>query len=127
MSELFFLGDRLFMGIITIVAVLMFVLSFINIRVILTRQVGDGIYRNISRVKELGLLALIIGILASTIDMIAAFDAIKAAGDVSMSLMAAGLKLTLIAPVYGLIIYSLSLLIAIGLHWKVTKLGAEVS
>ena len=127
MIEFFFIGDRLFMGIITIVAVLMFVLSFINVRIILAGETSGSIYRKISGVKELGLLALIIGILASAIDMIAAFDAIRVAGDISMSLLAAGLRITLVAPVYGLIIYALSLLIVMGLRWKVAKLAADLS
>lgn len=124
MLELFYSGERLFMGLITISALVMLVLSGLGLRAILTNQTEDHVHSKIRWIREVGLFALIMGLLASTLDLVAAFSAIEAAGDVSMSLLAAGLKLTLITTVYGLIIYGLSFLISISLSWKVTRMVA---
>ena len=58
----------------------------------------------ISLVSEMSLLGLVLGVLASVIGMIEAFDAIEAAGDISPSLVAGGIKVALITTVGGLIV-----------------------
>ncbi len=121
MLELFFSGSKLFMGIQTIVAVIMIVLSVYSAKNVLANQVNENSQRKISLIKEVGLFALIIGIFASALDLTSAFQAIEMAGDVSPSLLAAGLKLTFIPTIYGLMIYSLSLLIYFVLRAQANK------
>jgi len=125
MLELFFLGSKLFMGIQTIAAVVMIILSIISAKAVLSNQLNEGSPRKISLIKEVGLFTLIIGLLASAIDLMGAFQAIEMAGDVSPSLLAAGLKITFITPTYGLLIYALSLLIYFVLSAKVNKVTTE--
>ena len=125
MLELFFLGGKLVMGVQTIAAVVMIVLSIIGAKTVLSNQVNADSPRKTSLIKEVGLFALIIGLLASAIDLMSALQAIEMAGDVSPSLLAGGLKIAFITPVYGLIIYALSLLIYFVLSAKINKLTAE--
>ena len=63
-----------------------------------------------------GSLSFIIGILFQAYGFFIALGAIADAGDIAMSLMARGLYLSLIAPVFGLIILLLSLI-----SWGVLK------
>uniref|UniRef100_UPI0040485214 MotA/TolQ/ExbB proton channel family protein n=1 Tax=Roseivirga sp. TaxID=1964215 RepID=UPI0040485214 len=124
MLELFFLGSKLLMGILTVVVTAMIIQSVVSIRTIMANQVNEKTPQKIRLVREIGLFAFMVGILASAIDLMGAFSAIEMAGDVSPSLLAAGLKFTLIAPVYGLMIYVLSLIIWFALNWKVNKMIA---
>ncbi len=64
-------------------------------------------------VKEIGLMALITGILGTLIGMQQACDAIQRAGDISLGIMAGGMKVALITVVYGGLIYFASLIIRI--------------
>tara|TARA_R110001599_G_scaffold322540_1_gene533629 strand:- start:12986 stop:13363 length:378 start_codon:yes stop_codon:yes gene_type:complete len=125
MLELFFLGSKLFMGIQTTVAVIMIVMSVFSAKNVLANQVNENSHRKISLIKEVGLFALIIGILASALDLTGAFQAIEAAGDVSPAVLAGGLKLTFIPTIYGLMIYALSLLIHFVLRAQANKAPAE--
>lgn len=121
MLELFFNGSRLFMGIISIAGVIMLILSVINVKGVLSKSRGQESLKNIKRIREIGLFALIVGVLASIIDLMGLFQAIEMAGEASISILGAGLKLTFITTLYGLIIYALSLLITMGLRWGVSK------
>ena len=125
MLELFFLGSKLFMGIQTIIAVIMIVLSVFSAKAVLANQVNENSQRKISLIKEVGLFAFIIGLLASALDLMGALQAIEAAGDISPSLLAAGLKITFITPTYGLMIYTLSLLIYFALRAQANKATPE--
>ena len=125
MLELFFLGSKLFMGIQTIIAVIMIVLSVLSAKAVLANQVNENSQRKISLIKEVGLFAFIIGLLASALDLMGALQAIEAAGDISPSLLAAGLKITFITPTYGLMIYTLSLLIYFALRALANKATPE--
>ena len=62
-------------------------------------------------VREIGLLALSVGILGQIIGLYSAFQAIEQAGGVSQEMMAGGLKVSSITTAYGLIIYILSLVL----------------
>ncbi|MCE7994601.1 MAG: MotA/TolQ/ExbB proton channel family protein [Roseivirga sp.] len=124
MLEIFYSGERLFMGIITISALAMLTLAVLCLRALLMGQISDQLVTKIGRIREIGLFALVIGLFASTLDLVAAFSAIQMAGDITMSLLAAGLKLTMISTVYGLMVYGLAVLISMLLNWRVSRLAA---
>ena len=72
-------------------------------------------------------LAPMLGFMGTVIGMIGAFDAIEAAGDISPSLVAGGIKVALLTTVFGLIVaiilqtfynYILSKLIQLLIRWK---------
>jgi biopolymer transport protein ExbB/TolQ len=57
-----------------------------------------------SVVLQLGILAFFLGILSQAMGLMQAFQVIQQVGDVSPALLAGGLYVSLIAPVWGLII-----------------------
>ena len=60
--------------------------------------------RNISWISLFIALAPMLGFMGTVIGMIGAFDAIEAAGDISPSLVAGGIKVALLTTVFGLIV-----------------------
>ena len=64
-------------------------------------------------VKEIGLAALVVGIFSTMLGLVYALDAIQQAGDVAQSVVAGGLKVCLICPMYGMIVYFISLVIRV--------------
>lgn len=70
----------------------------------------------LSYILLFGSLAAVIGFLGQGIGLFQAMEAIHMAGDISPALMAGGFKVSLIAPIYGILIFILSLLL-----WGVLK------
>ena len=64
-------------------------------------------------VKEIGKIALVVGVVSILIDFYAVAGAISVAGDISQSVIWGGLRVALISPIYGFIIYLVSLVIRI--------------
>lgn len=64
-------------------------------------------------VKEIGLIALMTGILGTVLGMMGAAESIHAAGDVSQGLLWMGIRIALITTLYGMVIYIASLVIRI--------------
>ena len=62
-------------------------------------------------VKEIGLLAMITGIVYTLLGYSQALGVVQQAGDISLSLLAGGLRVGCIPFIYGLLIYILSLVI----------------
>ncbi len=93
MLDLFYQGGPLFMSILTIL-LLAVIISF---------------WKFPSWTKEIGLLALTMGILGQVIGLYSAFKGIEQMGEVSQQMMAGGLKVSSITTIYGLIIYIVSI------------------
>lgn len=95
MLDLFYAGGTLFMTLLTIllIGVIVCFWKFPN------------------WVKEIGLLALSIGILGQIIGLYGAFKAIELSGEVSQQIMTGGLKVSSITTIYGVLIYILSLIL----------------
>ena len=66
-----------------------------------------------SRVKELGAIALVIGFIALMAGLYQMFDVLQKIGDVSPAVICGGLKVTMIAPIWGCIVYIISLIVRI--------------
>ena len=96
MLDYFMMGGPLFMGILTLILLLM-----------MYAAVRNGC------VKELGLLALAVGFMGQLLGLFAAFEGIEQMGGVSQAMLAGGLKVSSITSIYGLFIYIVSLLIQI--------------
>lgn len=96
MLDYFIMGGPLFMGILTLILLLM-------------------IYGAVRKryVKELGLLALAVGFMGQLLGLFGAFEGIEQMGGVSQPILAGGLKVSSITSVYGLLIYIVSLVIQI--------------
>ena len=92
MLDFFYQGGTLFMSILTLL-LLCVVISF---------------WKFPSWTREVGLLALTIGILGQVLGLYSAFKGIEEVGQVSQQMMAGGLKVSSITTIYGLISYILS-------------------
>ena len=66
-------------------------------------QMGQ-LEKNVSWISLFIALAPMLGFMGTVIGMIGAFDAIEAAGDISPSLVAGGIKVALLTTVFGLIV-----------------------
>ncbi len=114
MIELFQMGGMLFMSILTIelgVVVFFIAKSIINNE------------NNTSKIKSAGLLAAITGILGQLIGLFDAFEAIQHVGTVSPAVLAAGLKVSMITTMYGIIIYLIAVLASLILKVRLTENG----
>ena len=114
MLNLFYEGGPLFMGILTIVLILVIVQS---IRIFTINSDEQGLLKNQSLLKGIGLLALVIGILGQLIGLFDAFSAIQQMGQVPPAMLAGGLKVSLITTLYGLIIFIIAQLLWLATHY----------
>lgn len=97
MLDLFYQGGMLFMTMLTVL-LLGVIVSF---------------WKFPKWTKEIGLLALSIGILGQIIGLYSAFKGIEQMGEVSQQMMAGGLKVSSITTIYGLLIYILSIILGL--------------
>ena len=61
--------------------------------------------KTITLVSSISLFVLVWGFLGQMIGLITAFDAIQAMGDVSPSILAGGLKVAILSPLFGMIVF----------------------
>lgn len=66
-----------------------------------------------SRVKELGIAALVLGIVSWAVGMYQAMSVLQINGDISPSVLLGGAKVALIAPIWGCIVFIISLIVRI--------------
>jgi len=69
-------------------------------------------------------LAPMLGFMGTVIGMIGAFDAIEAAGDISPSLVAGGIKVALLTTVFGLIV---AIILQVFYNYLVSKIDSIVN
>ena len=114
MFDLFYMGGPLFMGLLTLL--LLFVI-IISVRTFMQKAESADLdevrVKSIHLIKSIGLLSLVLGMLGFLLGMYAAMSHIESSGGVSSGVLAGGLKVALITPTYGLIIYGISHLISI--------------
>ena len=73
--------------------------------------------KTISLISSVGLFTVAWGVLGQTIGLVQAFDAVEAAGGMSMSIIAGGLKISLITTIFGVLTFLVSRLGIIVLIW----------
>lgn len=61
--------------------------------------------KTITLVSSISLFVLVWGFLGQMLGLISAFDAIQAMGDVSPSILAGGLKVAILSPLFGMIVF----------------------
>jgi len=109
MLNFFFEGGILFMTLISLAGLTALGLT---IKVFMDRFSGKpSIKYTPNSIVVAGSLAFMLGILAQAIGIYQALIAIQAAGDVSPALIFGGFKVSLIAPLYGLFIFVITLII----------------
>uniref|UniRef100_UPI003217C165 MotA/TolQ/ExbB proton channel family protein n=1 Tax=uncultured Draconibacterium sp. TaxID=1573823 RepID=UPI003217C165 len=96
-------------------------IAFIVIIALFVRGViikGDK-YKTIELIKSVSWFAVAWGFLGRTFGLILIFDKVQAAGDVAPSIFAEGLKIALISPLFGILVFALArlgILVLIGLQ-----------
>ncbi|MCF8378655.1 MAG: MotA/TolQ/ExbB proton channel family protein [Bacteroidales bacterium] len=124
MFNLFQTGGPLFMGILTLMLFIILALFFYYLYLIIKLEYKDldQTLKRLSFLKTGGVIALVTGFLGQMVGLHYAFTAIEAAGDVSPSILAGGLKVSMIAPIYGLLIFLISYLLWTILYFSGTKI-----
>lgn len=70
---------------------------------------------------HIGLFAFMFGILSQAIGLYQMMSAIEAVGNVSPALVMGGLKVSMIAPLFGLVIFLIALIAHLGLEWSARR------
>lgn len=111
MKDLFYQGGLLFMGILSLIFIAMLVWVIYHTAISFTAKEGstEVMLRKIGYTRSIGLFALVMGIFGQLIGLYQALSAIERAGDISPSLVFSGLKISMITPIYGVIIFLISL------------------
>lgn len=112
MTDLFYMGGPLFMGILTIILI-----ATVSVAIINYLRLNKGLKSNITIVKEIGIFGLIFGIFGQTLGLYSAFSIIKQAGTVSAEILISGLKVSSITTIYGLIICMIGFTLYFGLMY----------
>jgi len=106
-------GGPLFMGILSLLLLIILILTVINaIRI----RKNDGfespvINRYLELIKSLGLFSLVTGMLGQFIGLFQAFNVIESGIDISPAMLAGGLKVSSITTIYGMIIFLIAYLV----------------
>lgn len=106
--ELFQMGGAGFMLVVTICGILMLLfVALVIVNYFFQKKYSRS---GLDLILLFGSLAAVIGFLGQAIGLISAFDAIEVAGDISPGLIAGGFKVSMIVPLYGTIIFIISLI-----------------
>jgi len=94
------------MGILTILLFIILAIAIYNLVIILRRDFKDinETRKKLKYIKSLGLFAFITGILGQLLGLFNALGAIEQAMDISPAIIAGGLKISMITPIYGILI-----------------------
>ncbi len=76
---------------------------------------ADGKIRKL--ISHISLFALVWGFLGQMVGLIGAFDTIEAVGNISPAILAAGLKIALLSPVFGMVVFLVARVGIIILTW----------
>lgn len=101
------------MGILTVLLVILLAIAVYFVITIATGKAASrkNFGHQLSYIKSAGLFIMITGILGQLIGLLQAFNAIEAVNDISPSILAGGLKISMITTLYGILIYLLSILL----------------
>lgn len=123
MTNLFYMGGTLFMSILTLEFLIALVIAVIFGKLVFKEnKESAGIIRHkLTYIKSMGLLALVTGILGQIIGLFSAFGHIEKVGSVSPGVLMAGLKVSMVTTLYGLVIWIITFLIWFVLDARLDK------
>ena len=99
-------GGALFMSLVLIcllISIYFTVKSLLNIKTNI--EISKKMLKHI---KDSGSLGLTLGVMGAFIGLITAFDVLEATGEANPSIIAGGLKVALLSPLFGLFTFSVS-------------------
>lgn len=79
---------------------------------------GNDNERLVSLIKHVSLFALVWGFLGQMVGIISAFDSVESFGNISPEVLAGGIKVALLNPVFGIVVFLIARLGLIGLILK---------
>jgi len=123
MKQLFNEGGPLFMGILTIIFIVMIAWAVYQfLPVLLKKEFGiEKTRARLKHIRTIGSFALIFGILGQLIGLYQAFGIIEQMGEVSPALLMNGLQVSMITTLYGILIYMISLILWIIMDYVATQ------
>jgi hypothetical protein len=113
MFNLFYMGGKGFMSILSILLLLVIIATVYTATGITNDKIGsiESFKLRASYIRGVGLFAMITGILGQLIGLYQAFIAIEEAADISPAMVFGGLKVSMITTLYGIFIYLFSLVL----------------
>ena len=108
------------MAILTIIFIVVIVVSIFPTIPLFRDEIEpkkDAI-RKIGYIKQVGLFGLVVGVLGQLIGLFEAFEAIELAGDITLAMVAGGIRVSMITTLYGFLIFVFSFLIWAGFIFK---------
>lgn len=117
LTETYRSGGLLFMSIVSIFGLLMLFHAVRSIIIIVVRK--DYSCKGLVYILLFGSMAFIWGVLAQAIGMFEAFAAVQEARDISPGLIAAGFRVSMIAPLYETFYFIISIPIWVVLREKI--------
>ena len=127
MKDWFLEGGTLFMSILTILLVILVAVVVYFAITIANGKASDkpNFRHQLKYVRSIGLFIMVTGILGQLIGLFSAFNAIEAVQDISPSILAGGLKISMITSLTGIFIYLISIvlwfLLDLWYHKKLTS------
>ena len=88
------------------ILILLIIIILLIVKGILNRKNDNS--KTTTLIASFGLFSVAWGFMGQIIGLISAFDAIQAAADISPAIMAGGLKVSLLAPLFGLLTFLFS-------------------
>ncbi len=99
-------GGALFMSLIL---VCLLISIYFIIKSLLNIKSNIAISKNmLKHINDSGTLGLALGIMSAFLGLIAAFDSLEASGQAEPAILAGGLKVALLSPLFGLFTFSVS-------------------
>jgi hypothetical protein len=128
MIDLLFEGGILFMGILTLLLLIICAIAVIVGIPIFTgkKAANEKTRHQLTYIKSMGLFAFIFGILGQAIGLYQAFIDIEKMESISPALLAAGLRVSSLTSIYGTIIFLISYLLWFGLEAGLNRQTARV-
>lgn len=123
MMKLFIEGGPLFMGILTLIGLVMIAWSIaISRQLFLQYNIEKEVVRhNITYIKSIGVFALIVGIFGQLTGLYQVFTVLQEFGTVSPAVLAGGLKVSSITTLYGIFIFLVSYIIWFVLDFALSR------
>lgn len=113
MKDLFFMGGTLFMSVLSILFIMMMAWMIYHLsKYLISKSSSKEIsLRKMEQGKSIGLFALVFGIMGQLIGLYGAFSSMAEVSTISPAIMYAGLKVSMITTMYGIIIYLIALVL----------------
>ena len=111
------------MGILTFTLIVMIAWAIYQFLPALLKSDVDyaTVKARLKHIKTIGTFAAVFGVFGQLIGLFQAFSIIEEMGDVSQSLLAGGLKVSLISTIYGILIFLISIILWFVLDYIVSR------